>query len=335
RNPAILWAGTDDGNLWITRDGGQKWTNVADKVGLPGPRWVATIEASRFADGRAYVVFDAHRSDDDNPWVYMTDDYGQPWTPIRGGLPMGSTRCLREDVANENLLYLGTEFSIYASIDRGKSWTKINSNLPTVAVHEIAVHPTAGEIVAATHGRSLWILDVAALRQMKPEALEAAVHLFKPHTATRYRTLPSMGRTNRRFIGANPPATGLPIVYSLTAKPERVSLKVVDISGKTLREFKAPATTGLHKVAWDLTQGPTVPGGGKKGGMGMGGGGKKGGGGPGAPGAVRALVPQGEYRVVLTVDEKEYSQVFRVEVVPALEAGVAGEEEWLEVREDD
>src|SRR5262249_61033776 len=117
----------------------------------------------------------------------------------------------------------------------------------------------------------------------------------------------------------------------------KVSLKVVDINGKTLREFKAPATTGVHKVAWDLTQGPTVPGGGKKGGMGMGGGGggKKGGGGPGGPGVFRALVLQGDYRVVLTVDGKEYSQVFRVEVLPALEPGVAVEDEWLEVREED
>src|SRR5262249_10922279 len=163
---------------------------------------------------------------------------------------------------NENLLYLGTEFSVYASIDRGKSWTRINNNLPTVAVHEIAVHPTAGEIVAATHGRSLWIPDGSALRPMKPEALEAAAHLFKPHAPRRSPLPPAAAPPTRRFVGANPEPT-TPIVYSLTAKPEKVSLKVVDINGKTLREFKAPATTGVHKVAWDLTQGPTVPGGGK------------------------------------------------------------------------
>src|SRR5206468_10370086 len=106
-NPSVLYAGTDDGNLWVTRDGGVKWENVADKVGLPGPRWVATLEASRFAEGRAYVAFDAHRSDDDEPYAYVTDDYGQTWKSVRGNLPWGSTRVLREDLRNQNLLYVG------------------------------------------------------------------------------------------------------------------------------------------------------------------------------------------------------------------------------------
>jgi hypothetical protein len=173
RNSEVLWVGTDDGALSVTRDGGKTWTNVASKVGLPGPRWVATIEASRYADGRAYVCFDAHRSNDDEPYVYVTEDFGQTWKSIRANLPTGSTRCLREDVKNPDLLFAGTEFSLFASVDRGAKWTRINNNLPTVAVHEIAVHPTAGEIVAATHGRSLWILDVTALRQLTAEAMKA------------------------------------------------------------------------------------------------------------------------------------------------------------------
>src|SRR5262249_29963384 len=161
---------TDDGALWVTRDGGREWKNVADKVGLPGPRWVSTIEASRFADGRCYVAFDAHRSDDDKPYVYVTENFGDTWKCLNANLPeFGSTRCLREDIENQNLLLCGTEFAVYASINRGGSWTKINNNLPTVAVHEFAFHPTAGEVVAATHGRSLWILDVTPLRQMTVE----------------------------------------------------------------------------------------------------------------------------------------------------------------------
>ena len=130
------------------RDGGGKWTSAIDKVGLPGPRWVASIEASRFVDGRAYVVFDAHRSNDDEPYVYVTEDFGQTWKSLRANLPTGSTRVLREDVHNPNLLYLGTEFAVWVSVDRGQKWEKLNNNLPTVAVHEIAAHPTAGEIVA-------------------------------------------------------------------------------------------------------------------------------------------------------------------------------------------
>src|SRR5262249_52652922 len=136
RNPDVLWVGTDDGALWVTRDGGKEWKNVAEKVGLPGPRWVATIEPSRAEEGRCYVVFDGHRSDDDEPYVYVTEDFGQNWKSLRGNLPWGSTRVLREDITNPNLLYLGTEFTAWASLDRGKSWTKINAKLPTVAVHE-------------------------------------------------------------------------------------------------------------------------------------------------------------------------------------------------------
>jgi photosystem II stability/assembly factor-like uncharacterized protein len=141
RNPDVLWAGTDDGALWVTRDGGREWKNVSKNVGLPAPYWVATIEPSRGADGRAYVAFDAHRSDDDNPYIYVTEDFGQTWKSLRGNLPTGSTRVLREDVINTNLLYLGTEFAAYASTNRGATWTRLNNNLPTVAVHELAVHP--------------------------------------------------------------------------------------------------------------------------------------------------------------------------------------------------
>src|SRR5207247_1962634 len=107
------WVGTDDGALWVTRNGGKNWKDVTAKVGLPGPYWVATIEASRFAEGRAYVAFDAHRSNDDKPYVYATEDFGETWKSLNANLPgFGSTRCLREDVSNADLLYLGTEFSV-------------------------------------------------------------------------------------------------------------------------------------------------------------------------------------------------------------------------------
>ena len=151
-------------------------------------RWVATIEASRTVEGRAYVCLDGHRSDDDRPLLFVTEDFGATWKKINSNLPaFGSTRCLREDAENPDVLYCGTEFSVFASIDRGATWTRINNNLPTVAVHEIAVHPTAGEIVAATHGRSIWILDVAALRQMKPSVLKDKAFLFKPNTTVRWQ----------------------------------------------------------------------------------------------------------------------------------------------------
>ncbi|MFO0843838.1 MAG: PDZ domain-containing protein [Gemmataceae bacterium] len=250
-NPDVLWAGTDDGALWVTRDGGKEWTNLTKNVQLPAPRWVSTIEASHYKEGRCYVCFDGHRSDDDRPLLYVTEDFGKTWKPISSNLPQfGSTRVLREDHVkdhpNEGLLYCGTEFAFFVSLDRGQSWTKFNNNLPTVAVHEVAVHPTAGEVVAATHGRSLWVLDVSALRQMKPDQLASGTPLlFKPMTAERAPPAPQRGRTNRRFVGENP-VPGAHIWYAVPGKANKITLKVVDIDNKVVRELRAGREAGLH-----------------------------------------------------------------------------------------
>jgi photosystem II stability/assembly factor-like uncharacterized protein len=310
RNPDVLWAGTDDGALWVTRDGGAKWTNVAEKVGLPGPRWVASIEPSRTAEGRAYVAFDAHRSDDDEPYVYVTDNYGETWKSLRGNLPWGSTRVLREDVENPDLLYLGTEFGIWVSLNRGESWTKLNNTLPTVAVHEVAIHPTAGEIVVATHGRSLWVLDVTALRQMKPSVLAAKAHLYQPNTVVRWRSEPAkgsaIGNGHHKFHGENP-KPGAHVFYSLTKKADKVSLKVLDYAGKTMRELKdLPAGPGLHRATWDLTRlvvrlSP--------------------------PGIFPEAAPAGMYKLVLTVDGQDYTQGLRVEADPGATRPLITEDE--------
>jgi photosystem II stability/assembly factor-like uncharacterized protein len=328
RNADVLWAGTDDGALWVTRDGGANWVNVSDKVGLPGPRWVASIEASRFADGRAYVAFDAHRSDDDNAYVYVTEDFGQTWKSIKANLPPGPTHVCREDVENPNLLYLGTEFAAWASLDRGGTWTKINNNLPTVAVHELAVHPTAGEVVAATHGRSLWVLDVTALRQMKQDTALAKVNLFRPGTATRWHSEPLRGTPygggNRRFQGENPPP-GAQIYYSLSAKAQKIQLQILDYTGKPVRTLAVKNEPGLHRAGWDLVRDDAPPPG------------------PGPFRRVRSLLPvtgtglaaadqpsgprrgprpaqPGMYRVVLTVDDQTFTQSLRLENDPILKA---------------
>jgi photosystem II stability/assembly factor-like uncharacterized protein len=309
RNPDVLWAGTDDGNLWVTCDGGKTWTNVASKVGLPKPYWVATIEPSRFIEGRCYVCFDAHRSDDDDPYLYVTEDFGATWKSIRGKLPSGSSRCLREDLYNRDVLYLGTEFSVWASIDRGASWTRINNNLPTVAIHELAQHPTAGEMVAATHGRSLWILDVTPLRQLKPAMTKATATLLAPNTAIRWRRLPPRGtiygRGNRDYFGENPPV-GAQLYYTLTKKVGKLSLTVRDFAGKTLASLPVKNEPGLHRVSWNLRGSPAT-------------------GGfldaflPGRRGNPReGSAPPGQYRVVLSVDGTDFAESLRIENDPTL-----------------
>jgi photosystem II stability/assembly factor-like uncharacterized protein len=322
RNPDVLYVGTDDGALWVSRDGGAKWTNISEKVKLPGPLWVATIEPSHHADGRCYVCFDAHRSNDDDPYVFVTEDYGETWTSVRANLPRGSSRVLREDPESADLLFVGTEFSVWASFDRGKSWAKINNNLPTVAVHELAIHPTAGEMVAATHGRSLWVVDVNLLRQLKPYAFTAKSHLFTPAPAITWRSEPGRlsiyGHGSRRYFGENP-TPGAQIYYSLTKKAEKGSLRVVDYAGQTVRELEFKKEPGLHRVTWNLAR--AGAGGGMKGGKGGGGfgggfGGGMGGKGKFAGGFGGPPVTPGTYRVVLNVDGEEVLVPIRVEADP-------------------
>jgi hypothetical protein len=285
----------------------------------------------------------------------VTEDYGETWKPITGNLPWGSTRCLREDLQNQNLLFVGTEFGAFASTNRGVSWTNINNNprdaasrgLPTVAVHEFALHPTMGEMVVATHGRSLWVVDVAPLRQITTDVLKADAALLKPNTAIRWRSEPSRGGTNRRFVGTNPPA-GAQIYYVLNKKAEKAALKVVDVEGKTVRELRANTSPGMYRVAWDLSRaperrpgeaaaGPGAPGGpgGGRGAFGGGGGGfgggGRGGGGFGGFGGGGLAVQPGAYRVILTVDGKDYAQTVTVERDPTAPAGeVITEEEEID-----
>jgi hypothetical protein len=275
--------------------------------------------------------------------VIVTEDFGNSWKSLNANLPtFGSTRCLREDITNPNILYLGTEFGAWVSANRGASWGKLGGNLPTVAVHEFAQPTTANELVIATHGRSVWVTDVTSLRQMKPSVFKDPVTLFAPSPGIRWRLQPSArspySSAERAFVGQNPP-TGTAIEYYLGKKAEKVSVKIVDVSGKTVYTFdnaqggqgggrfggggggrfgqgqgqQAPAVpltaAGMHHLQWSLVgTRPAGAGGPGGGGPGGGGGGR---GGFGAPG-----VQPGQYRVVLTVDDKEYSQPVLVEADP-------------------
>lgn len=351
RNPDEVWVGTDDGAVWVTRDGCKTWTNLSDKfkaAGLPGPRWVASIEASRYSDGRCYVVFDAHRSNDDEPYVFVTEDYGQTWTSLKNNLPAGPTRVLREDIANPNLLYLGTEFGCYASVNRGKAWARINGakGLPTVAVHEFAQPVTANDLVVATHGRSVWVLDVTPLRQMTAEVVKGKTALFSPSPAVAWRRANDIPfySSHRVFNGQNPPR-GAMIDYVLGKKADKVSLVVKDVTGRTVRELQPSTDAGYHRVSWefDLVGGGRGPGGG-----GRSGGPRKGpnpGGSEAPPPSLNPLnrptggrfaAEPGEYRVVLTVDGTELAQTLTVAPDPnAPRAGISIRDEQEEDRQLD
>ncbi|MEM0924808.1 MAG: hypothetical protein AAGJ83_02100, partial [Planctomycetota bacterium] len=271
---------------------------------VPEARWVSSLHASRFADGRCYVTLDGHRSNDDEPYLFVTENFGKTWRSIRANLPTsaGSTRVLREDIENENVLYLGCEFSIWVSIDRGESWTRLNANLPTVAVHEIAQHPTRGEIVAGTHGRAIWVMDASALRQLSPDSLKAEVTFYDPNPAIRWRSGVERGSAGTRdFVGENPDS-GAKIYYSLGKNARSAKLTLSTLLGDTLYEEEVETSSGLHAVSWNMRRSATGRG-------------------------RSSSVPSGEYLVTLRVDGKDYRSTLSIVVDPSRPDPVTTDEE--------
>ncbi len=253
---SILWVGTDDGNVQVSKNGGKIWTNVRPNIkDVPQGIWVSRVEASHFHKGAAYVTFDGHRSDDFTPYVFKTTDFGVSWTNISGNIPDGqSVYVIREDHLNENLLFLGTEFACFATIDGGKNWHRIMNNMPTVAFHDLVIHPRDYDLVAGTHGRSIWIIDdITPLQQLTPEVLSKDVHILENRTATRWQSV-SLGRqqTFFKFRGENP-QSGAFIHFYLKSVPEgEVILQVQDLENNrhaTVRVFPKP---GLNKARWDM-----------------------------------------------------------------------------------
>jgi photosystem II stability/assembly factor-like uncharacterized protein len=260
----LLWAGTDDGNLQISRDGGITWTNVAGRVpGVPKGTYVSRVEASRSAEGTAYAAFDGHRSDDYAVYLFRTDDYGQTWRSVAGNLPKGWTvHVVREHPKNPRLLFVGTENGLWASWDGGAQWVRLKGKMPTVPVFDLQIHPREDDLIVATHGRGIFILDdAAALATLSPEALASDVRLFDARPAVGYRLYNNRGSTGHKaFLAPNPPDGAL-ITYALKAKPaekEDVKIVVKDAAGATVRELKGPKQAGLNRTSWDLRHEPPV-----------------------------------------------------------------------------
>lgn len=257
-NPDVLWVGTEDGNLQVTRDGGKTWKNTAER--LPGSTkglYVSGIEASRLGNGAAYVVLDGHRSDDFASHVYYTSDFGETWQSVTGDLPEkgGVARVVREDPVNTDLLFLGTEFGAYVSLDRGAHWSLMTGKLPTVRVDDIKIHPREHDLILATHGRALWILDdISPLEKAGTLSSGKEIELFGIRPAITFRQIEMRGAmdANLPFRGDNPPYGAL-ITYRLREKAKTpVTVKVLDSEGKVIRQFHGTGDAGINRVAWDL-----------------------------------------------------------------------------------
>jgi photosystem II stability/assembly factor-like uncharacterized protein len=320
----VIWAGTDDGNLQVSRDGGVTWTNVAARVpGVPKGTYVSRVEASRTGEGVAYAAFDGHRADDYGVYVFRTDDFGQTWRSVAGNLPPGRTvHVVREHPKNPSLLFAGTENGLWASWDKGSQWVRLKGKLPTVPVFDLQVHPRDDDLIVATHGRGIYILDDAStLTALDADVLTADVRLFDARPATQYRIYAHKANTGHKvFLGANPP-DGVLLTYALKSKPgEKDEVKIVakDATGATVRELKGPKEAGLNRTSWDLRHEPPVkpdpdqPGGGFFGP-------------PRGP-----LVPPGNYTVTVSVGSASDNKPVVVQEDPRVQLSEGDRRAWYE-----
>jgi len=270
KQAGLIYVGTDDGLVQMTRDGGKNWQNITDKFKLPGARWVSRVLASNHQAGTAYVSFDGHQDDDFAPYIFRTTDFGATWTAVTGDLPAGMVvNALAEHPRNANLLFAGTEFGLFASVDAGRHWTLMQGTLPRVPVDDIVIAAKENDLVLGTHGRSIIILDdITMLEKAEPSLLTKDMHLFPMRTATQYyemRSLPTPGAS--KFSGPNPPYGAL-ITYYLKTSPgaagtdgdggaaptldPKVTIEILDSAGAVVRTLEGPDRAGFNRVAWDL-----------------------------------------------------------------------------------
>ncbi|MFQ6083860.1 MAG: WD40/YVTN/BNR-like repeat-containing protein [Candidatus Aminicenantia bacterium] len=252
----VIWVGTDDGNLQVTRDGGKNWTNVVGNIpGLPPNTWCPTVEASHHDGGTAYVAFDGHRAGDMTPYVYKTTDFGETWTSLVTETIEGYCHVIREDLVNPNLLFLGTEFGLFVSVDGGKQWAHFKESLPRVGIRDIAIHPREHDLILATHGLGIQIIDdITPLRHLTPEVLnsEAAILPSRPATITipaYLQEFPGDGE----FTGKNPPE-GAVITYYLKRRHIFGDLKfeIFDTEGKLIRSLPTGKRRGINRIHWNM-----------------------------------------------------------------------------------
>lgn len=305
----VIWVSTDDGNVQVTRDGGKSWSNVFKNVpGLAPFAWLPTIEASHVNVGTAYVVADHHQDDDYAPYAYMTTDFGKTWTNITGDLPAtaGWAHVIREDPKNPNLLYLGTEMGLWASWDKGKRWVSLRNELPVVQVRDIKIHLRDNDLIVATHGRGVFILDDLAPLQQLATAMRSDAMLFDIRQATNWVTWNRDGNQGQQvWSGDNPPAGAMISYYLKAPSAKPVDIQIADASGATVRTMsQVPNAAGVNRVAWDLRGEPPAganAGGGRRGGSGA------------------AAVLPGTYTVTLRVDGTPYTKTVQVRNDPRSE----------------
>lgn len=299
-DPDLLYTGSDDGKVHVTRDGGITWTDLSNNFpGLPERTYVSRLVASHADEGTVYATFDGHRNDDFAPYVYVSNDFGQSWRAIVDGLPQTSVNVVAQHPRDSDLLFVGNEAGVYVSIDGGGVWTRLGNSLPTVPVDDIAIHPRENDLVLGTHGRGIYIMsDITPLERLTTDVLASDAHLFPVRRATSYNPYRPQGWTPGIYVSPNPPQGALIRYYlrddlaeaEMIAEQggangdgdavaplgsESVQITILDGSGEVVRELEGPGEAGIQQVLWNLRLAPPYVAEGQQGGGG--GGGRRGG----------------------------------------------------------
>ena len=263
KQAGVIWTGSNDGQVQVTRDAGKTWTNVSAAIpGLPAWGTIYTVEPSRYQAGTAYITVDLHQENNRDPFVYKTTNFGKTWTSLASTLPksmLSYAHCIKEDPVRPGMLYLGTEGGLYVSFDDGDNWQSLQNNLPHVPVYGITVQEHFNDLVLATYGRGFWILDdITSLRNMQPNVTSSDAYLFPPRPAYRWRgRTPTLAQSYDPTAGQNP-AYGANIDYFLKAAPaEDVRISILDARGQTVRTMRGTRTAGVNRVYWDFRYPPS------------------------------------------------------------------------------
>ena len=306
-NEDIIWVGTDDGNVQVSRDGGKSWKIPVPRIkGLPKGTWVYHIEASVHGEGTAYAVFDGHTKGDMKPYAYKTTDFGKTWTNIISDDVPVFARSIQEDFENEDLLFLGTEMGLYVTLDGGKSWSRYDKNVPPVAIHHLEMHPKTNDIVLGTHGRGVIIVDnVSPLREINQDVLAKKLHFFESPTFTMVEGSGGFGSTSgyqTEWYGSNPNRTAQ-IKYILPKRHTfgKMDMEIQDMDGNTIVPIGAGKNKGINTVSWNYTMKNPKVAKGKTFSFG---------------GFTSPQVPAGQYKAVITKGKDVFEHVFTVQNDP-------------------
>ncbi|MCG6954410.1 MAG: hypothetical protein LJF04_00335 [Gemmatimonadetes bacterium] len=257
---SVLWVGSDDGNVQVSRDGGATWTEVAGNMpGAPDGSYISRIEASRAGPGVAYVAVDNHRRGDFSPYAYRTEDFGRTWTSIAAGLPAdGSVRFIGEHPDRAGVLFLGTEHALWVSPDKGATWYPLGRDMPATLYMEVEVQPRTHDAVVATHGRSLYILDAASsVAEWTPAVAREPAHLFSVSPSHIWQYWEDYSYEGQDFYAGENPPDGAILDYTLGQAAPAATLTVTNADGDVVRTLTGPGGAGvIHRVVWDLRHDP-------------------------------------------------------------------------------